>query len=46
MRASAGGVGDVSRVVDPVGDLSLDGFGEHLTGPLTKDLAEDIAALK
>jgi hypothetical protein len=43
--AATGEVGDVRVGLDPVGDLGLDGRGEHLSGSSTKDLAENVTAL-
>jgi hypothetical protein len=39
------GIGEVGVGTDPVGDLGLDGFGEHLTGSLTEDIAEEVTTV-
>ena len=35
---------EVGVVVDPGGDLGLDGLGEHPPGPVPEDLGEDVLA--
>ena len=37
---------EVGVVVDPGGDLGLDGLGEHLTGPVPEELGEDVLAAR
>ena len=35
---------EVGVVVDPGGDLGLDGLGEHPAGPVPEELGEDVLA--
>ena len=42
--AAPGVVLEVGVVVDPGGDLGLDGLGEHAPGPVPEELGEDVLA--
>ena len=43
--SATGGVGYVGMSVDPIGDLSLDGSGEHITCSLAENFAKDVMAV-
>jgi len=43
--ATSGLVLEMGVVIDPCGDLGLDGFGEHLSCPVSEDFGQDVMAL-